>query len=330
MNILILGGTVFLGRHLVKSALSRNHNVTLFNRGQHNPELFPEIEKIRGDRTVSLDPLKGRKFDAVIDTCGYFPRAVRMSAEFLKDSVDHYTFISSISAYKDFSIKGMDENAEIGKIDDESIEEITGESYGPLKVLCENVVADVYKDRALNIRPGLIVGENDPSDRFTYWVKRVSEGGKVFAPDGRNSNVQFIDVKDLADWNIKMTEGKKSGLYNGTGPDYELSFEKFIKACQEVSDKKSEIIWANEKFLADENVSGWTDLPMWIRAEDEGVNNVNVGKAVKDGLTFRPLKETISDTLQFDRTREDHKFRAGLKREREAELIEKWESQNKV
>lgn len=328
MKILILGGTVFLGRHLVKSALRRDHTVTLFNRGQHNPQLFPEIEKVKGDRTVSLDPLKGRKFDAVIDTCGYFPRAVKMSAQFLKNSVDHYTFISSISAYKDFSIKGMDENAETGKIEDESAEEVTGESYGPLKVLCENAVAEIYKDKALNIRPGLIVGENDPSDRFTYWVHRINGGGKVFAPDGKNSNVQFIDVKDLADWTIIMAEEKKSGVYNATGPDYELKFENFIKACQKASGKKSEIIWASEKFIADENVSGWTDLPMWIPKEEEGVNNVNINKAVKDGLKFRPLKETIIDTLKFDKSRKDHVLRAGLKPEKESELIKKWEKQN--
>ncbi|MEP7145930.1 MAG: NAD-dependent epimerase/dehydratase family protein [bacterium] len=327
MNILILGGTVFLGRHLVKSALSRNHTITLFNRGQHNPELFPEIEKIKGDRTVSLDQLKDRKFDAVIDTCGYFPRAVKMSAEFLKDSADHYTFISSVSVYKDFSIKGMDENAVTGKIEDESIEEITGESYGPLKVLCENAVTDIYNDRALNIRPGLIVGENDPSDRFTYWVHRISDGGKVFAPDGRDSNVQFIDVKDLADWTIKMAEEKNSGVYNATGPDYELTFGNFIKACQEVTKKKSEIIWAGEQFITDENVSGWTDLPMWISQEEEGVNNINISKAVKDGLKFRPIKETITDTLKFDKTRKNYVLRAGLKPERESQLIKKWEEQ---
>lgn len=328
MNILILGGTVFLGRHLVKSSLSRGHSVTLFNRGQHNPELFPEIEKIKGDRTVSLDSLKGRKFDAVIDTCGYFPRAVKMSAEFLKDSADHYTFISSISVYKDFSKKGLDENSETGKIGDESIEEVTGESYGPLKVLCENAVAAIYKDKALNIRPGLIVGENDPSDRFTYWVHRINEGGKFLAPDGKNSNVQFIDVKDLADWTVVMAEEKKSGVYNATGPDHKLSFEKFITTCQEVSANNSEIILASEKFIADENVSGWTDLPMWIPEEEEGINNINISKALKDGLKFRPLKETIIDTLKFDKSRKDHVLRAGLKPDRESELIKKWEVLN--
>jgi len=328
MNILILGGTVFVGRHIVKSSLSRGHSVTLFNRGQHNPELFPEIEKIKGDRTVSLDPLKGRKFDAVIDTCGYFPRAVKMSAEFLKDSTDHYTFISTISVYKDFSIKGIDENSETGKIVDESIEEVTGESYGPLKVLCENAVAAIYKDKALNIRPGLIVGENDPTDRFTYWVHRINEGGKFLAPDGKNSNVQFIDVKDLADWTVVMAEEKKSGVYNATGPDYKLSFEKFITTCQEVSANNSEIIRASEKFIADENVSGWTDLPMWIPEEEEGVNNINISKALKDGLKFRPLKETIVDTLKYDGSRKDHVFRAGLKPDRESELIKKWEELN--
>ena len=170
MNILILGGTVFLGRHLVDAALAHGHTVTLFNRGQHNPDLFPNVEKLRGNRDGDLDALKGRRWDAVIDTCGFIPRTVRASAELLANSVDHYTFISSISALADFSQSDQDENAPVAKLkEDDSSEQVTEDSYGPLKALCEEAVEAAMPNRALVIRPGLIVGPHDPTDRFTYW-----------------------------------------------------------------------------------------------------------------------------------------------------------------
>ena len=323
MNILILGGTVFMGIQLVNYAQKRNHNVTLFNRGKRNPDIFPDVEKLFGDRNSDLAPLNGRKFDAVIDTCGHVPGIVRKSAELLKDNTDNYTFISSISAYSDFSKHGQDESGETCKITDGNIEEMTMENYGAMKVLCENVVSEVFGDRALNIRPGLIVGENDWSDRFTYWIHRIDQGGKVLAPDGKKDRVQFIDVKDLSEWTIKMAEGKKSGLYNATGPDYKLTFEEFINTCQKVTGGKAEIIWAKEKFLLDENITPWMELPMWVTEADQGINNMDISKAIKDGLTFRPLEETLMDTLKFDKSRKDYTLRAGLKPERETEVISK-------
>lgn len=324
MNILILGGTIFLGRALVNSALARNHNVTLFNRGIKNPDIFPDIEKLKGDRNGNLELLKGRTFDAVIDTSGHLPGRVRESAELLKDSVGHYTFISSISAYKDFSKNGINEEYPSGEIGDMKTDEMTMENYGPLKALCEKAVTEVFGERALNIRPGLIVGENDWSDRFTYWIHRISQGGKVLAPDAKKGHTQFIDVKDLADWIIKMSEEKKSGLYNATGPDYNLTFEKLFEECKKVSESDAEIVWVSEKFLEEENVAPWTELPLWVPSEEDGVNNVDVSKAIKDGLTFRPLAETLKDTLAFDKTRKDYTLRAGMKEEREKELLIKY------
>jgi len=326
MKILILGGTVFLGKHLVNSALNRGHEVTLFNRGKHNLEWFPEIEKFRGDRDGDLESLRGRKFDAVIDTSGYVPRIVKISTEFLKDKVKHYTFISSISVYKDFSEMGMNENSDVGKLDDESVEQITGETYGPLKYLCERAVEEIYKDNSLIIRPGLIVGENDPSDRFTYWIHRVNEGGKVLAPGPKEKNVQFIDVKDLADWTIKMVEEKKSGTYNATGPDYKLTFEKLIEESKKISGRDAEIEWVDEKFLIDENVGPYVELPLWLPEEMDGGNIVDVKKAISNGLKFRPLEETLRDTLEFDKTRQSYTLRAGLTSDKETELLKKWES----
>lgn len=326
MKILILGGTVFLGKHLVNSALNREHEVTLFNRGVHNPEWFTKIEKLKGDRDGKLESLEGKKFDAVIDTCGYVPRIVKISAEFLKNNVTHYTFISSISVYKDFSETGMNESSEVGKLEDENLEEITGDTYGPLKYLCEKAVEEIYKDRALIIRPGLIVGENDPFDRFTYWPHRVKQGGKVLAPGPKEKNVQFIDVKDLADWTIKMVEEKKSGTYNATGPDYKLSFEKLIEESKKITKSEAEIEWVDEKFLLDENVGAYVELPLWLPDEMDGGNKVNVDKAISNGLKFRSLENTIKDTLEFDKTRQNYTFRAGLTSDKEEELLKKWES----
>ena len=199
MKLLILGGTVFLGRHLVEAAQARGHQLTLFNRGQHNPELFAGVEKLRGDRSGDLSALRGRRWDAVIDTCGYIPRIVRASAELLADAVDHYTFVSSLSVYADTSRPGIDESAPVGQLADETVEDITGETYGPLKALCEQAAGRALPGRVLTVRPGLIVGPHDPTDRFTYWPVRVARGGALLAPGRPERRVAFVDVRDLAE-----------------------------------------------------------------------------------------------------------------------------------
>jgi 2'-hydroxyisoflavone reductase len=218
MEILVIGGTVFLGRALVEAALEKDHRVTLFNRGKSNPECFPEVEKLLGDREIDLSILEGRSWDVVVDTCGYVPRVVRKSAELLADAVEHYTFISTVSVYADLSTPHNDEHAAVGKIEDETIEKVTGETYGPLKALCEQAVMKAMPDRVLVVRPGLIVGPHDPSDRFTYWVQRVSRGGEVLAPKPASMPVEFIDVRDLAEWILRMVEIRETGIYNAVGP----------------------------------------------------------------------------------------------------------------
>ena len=327
MNILILGGTKFLGRHLVDSALARGHNVTLFNRGKTNPGLFPNVETILGDREHDIEKLNGRAWDAVIDVAGYYPRIVRLSATGLERSVGRYVFISSISVYPDSILNkiGIDENDPVGKIEDETIEEITGESYGPLKALCEKTARDIFGDeRALIIRPGLIVGPNDPTDRFTYWPVRVARGGEVLAPEKPNVPVQVVDVRDLSEFIIKMIEEKASGIYNATGPDYELSLGAMLEACKEVSGSDATFTWAAVDFLKQNNVAEWSDMPVWIpdNAESAGFSRVDVSKAIKAGLKFRALNDTICDTIDWANTRPaDHEWRAGLKPEREQELL---------
>ena len=335
MNLLILGGTVFLGRYLVESALARGHRVTLFNRGQHSPELYPAVEKLRGDRDGALGALRGRRWDAVVDTSGYVPRVVRASAELLADAVEHYTFISSISVYPHFRSLGLDESAPVGTLDDPAVEEITGESYGPLKALCEQAVERALTGRALVIRPGLIVGPHDYSDRFTYWVRRVAQGGELLAPAHPNWHTQIIDVRDLAEWTLRMVERLQVGVYNATGPDYDLTIGQLLDTCRTVSGSDARFTWVSEEFLADKEVTPWVELPLWIPQSDPdmlGFSDVSCAKAIAAGLTFRDLAATARDTLAWDYARADAaeppsralQPRAGLNPNREAELLRAW------
>jgi 2'-hydroxyisoflavone reductase len=333
MHLLILGGTVFLGKHIVTAALDRGHRVTLFNRGRHNTHLFPEVEKLKGDRThpETLDVLKERKFDAVIDTCGYVPRIVWESSELLSNSTQCYCFISSISVYKDFKKPDQDESAPVGTLDDPTVEEVTGETYGPLKALCEAAVENALPGRSVTIRPGLIVGPDDPTDRFTYWPHRVAQGGEVLAPGKPDSLTQFIDVRDLAEWTIRLLEQGKVGVYNATGPDYPLTFGELLEVSREVSGSDAGLTWVEESFLEAENVQPWSELPLWIPESQDmpGFSRVDITKAITDGLSFRPLADTVRDTLAWDSQRaEEDTWKNTLKQERETELLKNWHSSN--
>lgn len=328
MKILILGGTVFLGRHLVESAIERGHEVTLFNRGQHSADLYPTIEKLRGDRDGGLDVLRGRRWDAVVDTSGYVPRLVRASADALKDAVDRYAFISTISVYSDLSVSGVDEEAPVGLLDDETTEEVGGETYGPLKVLCERAVEETMPGQTLTIRPGLIVGPFDPTDRFTYWPHRAAQGGDMLAPAPPDRRVQFIDARDLAEWTVRMVENRATGTYNATGSDESLSFGWLLDACIDGGGVDTRPVWIDEAFLLEQGVGPWVELPLWTPAADEsmrGLMAVNVRKAIDAGLTFRPLTDTVRDTLLWDATRpSDVERPAGLSHEREAVVLRAW------
>jgi 2'-hydroxyisoflavone reductase len=324
MKILILGGTKFLGRHLVDAALARGHEVTLFNRGKTDPNLFPDLETILGDRGQDIEKLAGREWDAVVDVAGYVPRIVRMSAQALEKSVKKYVFISSISVYGDFKQAGIDESYPVGKLEDESVEEVTGETYGPLKALCEKTVQDIYGDRALIVRPGLIVGPHDPTDRFTYWPMRVKRGDDVITPDKPQTPIQIIDVRDLSEFIIKLIEDDASGIYNATGPDSELMMGEFLDACKRVSGSVAAFHWASVEFLQEHEVAPWSDMPVWIpdTEEEAGFSRVDVSKAIKAGLKFRPLEETIRDTITWAETRPaDHQWRAGLDPTKEKILL---------
>lgn len=327
MRLLILGGTVFLGRHIVETALARGHEITLFNRGKDNPDLFPQVEKLRGDRTADLSPLAGRQWDAVIDTSGYLPRVVRASAELLAPAIGHYTFISTISVFADNSIIGMDESAPVAELHDELTEEVTGETYGPLKARCEAMVEEALPGRTLVIRPGLIVGPHDPTDRFTYWPHRIAAGGEVLAPGRCNQPVQVIDVRDLAEWIVRMVERAATGTYNATGPEDPLPLGDIFNTCAAASGSDARLTWVSEQFLLEAGVAPWTDLPLWLPDTPDmaGMLQVDCSKARAAGLSFRPLGETAAGTLDWALSRPpDTVWQAGISREREAELLASW------
>jgi 2'-hydroxyisoflavone reductase len=327
MDLLILGGTRFLGRYLVEAAQEDGHRVTLFNRGLSGPDLFPEVETIKGDREGYLSALRGRRWDAVIDTCGYVPRVVRASAGLLADAVDHYTFVSSISVYSDVIGAGADESAPVEELEDPTVEEVTGETYGGLKALCERAAGEEMTGRVLNVRPGLISGPHDPTDRFTYWPRRVADGGEVLAPDRPERQVQYIDVRDLAGWMIKMSVEQRTGTYNATGPAYELRMGKLLEDCEAVGGE-AQIVWVSEEFLEENGVEPFTEMPLWVPREYAGMLEVDCGRAIAAGLTFRPVPETIGDVLEWDSKRGEPDLAAGLKPERERELLSAWSGGN--
>jgi 2'-hydroxyisoflavone reductase len=328
MDLLILGGTRFLGRYLVEAALRDDHGVTLFNRGISDPDLFPEVETIRGDRAGDLSALRGRRWDAAIDTCGYVPRVVRASAGLLADAVDHYTFVSSISVYTDDIGPGADEDAPVEELEDPTVEEVTGETYGGLKVLCERAAEEEMPGRVLNVRPGLISGPHDPTDRFTYWPRRVAAGGEVLAPDQPECQVQFIDVRDLAGWMVEMSAEQQTGTYNATGPDYRLRMGELLHECEAVGGGGARLVWVSEEFLEENGVEPFTEMPLWVPREYAAMQEVDPGRAMAAGLTFRPVSETIRDVLEWDRMRAGKDLAAGLKPERERELLAAWHGGN--
>ncbi len=321
MRLLILGGTVFVGRHLVEAALAAGHGVTLFNRGRHDPDLFPGVEKLRGDRDGDLRALEDGRWDAVVDTCGYVPRVVGQSAKLLADRVDHYTFISSISVYEDFSQPGITEDAPVGMLADPTVEEVTGETYGPLKALCEEAAAAAMPGQVLAIRPGLIVGPHDPTDRFTYWPVRVARGGPVLAPGGPDHPVQFVDVRDLAAWTLALIERRATGIYNATGPAEPFTLGELLERCRRVTDSDATFVWADEAFLTARELQPFTELPLWTPAAVQGIEQVDCRKAMAAGLTFRPTDAILADTLAWYQAARGDGLRAGLDAAREAALI---------
>ena len=330
MNILFLGGTLFLGRHLVEIALERGHTVTLFNRGRSSPGLFPQVETLHGDRKVSLTPLAERQWDVVIDTSGYHPTDVRASAAFLAPNIGRYLFISTISVYSDFSTPNPDENAPVARLENPDTAEVSGETYGPLKTHCEDVVQEIYGARGLIIRPGLIVGPSDPTDRFTYWPVRVQQGGEILAPENPDVPVQYIDVRDLAAWTLTAAEANLSGIYNATGPATRHTIGELLESCRDVAATPATFNWVTREFIAANQIAPFVEIPLWVPPDMAGLLTINCQRAIAAGLTFRPRPETVRDTLDWHATRPfDYQLKAGLAPARESELLAAWHQQTK-
>lgn len=322
MRLLVIGGTVFLGRHIVSLAMAAGHQVTTFNRGTHELAEQAGVEKLRGNREGDLSALSGRTFDAVIDTCGYNPDIVRHSSNFLSHAVGTYVFISTISVYGDFSQIGISEEHPTARTQ-------PGEegNYGSLKADCERVIAEVAPENSLIVRPGLIVGPYDPTDRFTYWPARFARGGQLIVPARLDRLVQFIDVRDLATWVIGIAERQERGIYNATGPDGRVSLGDFFEACDETvgSGRNCQLVKADDAVLEIAGVAPWTGLPLWLPAtmtRFAGMMRIDRRKAVSAGLACRPMRDTIADTLEWDQARDPSIARlAGLSEEVERALL---------
>ncbi|MEE4162042.1 MAG: NAD-dependent epimerase/dehydratase family protein [Woeseiaceae bacterium] len=329
LDILVLGGTGFIGPHMVREALRRGHSVTLFNRGRTNNEIFPDLETIKGDRGGDLEGLKGRRWDVVIDNSGYVPRHVENSATLLADVVDHYLFISTVSVYASFA-EPMDEDSPLGTIEDETIEEVNGETYGPLKVLCEKrATAAMGEDRITVLRPTYICGPGDHTDRFSYWPVRTSMGGAMLWPGSAEHTTQIIDVRDLAHFTIDCVEKKTAGVYNTCTPRDSYTFGQFLEDSVAVTAADIEPVWVDEAFIEQQELFG--SLPVWhpMSGEYAHIASASGARARAAGLRNRPVRETIRDLLHWWETQPDsrtHTMRAGLSLEREAELIELYRS----
>jgi 2'-hydroxyisoflavone reductase len=331
LNILVLGGTGFLGPHMVREALRRGHTVTLFNRARTNSTLFPDLETIKGDRDNGLDGLKGRSWDAVLDNSGYVPRHVQDSARLLAANTDRYVYTSTVSVYADFNIHNL-ESSPLATIADETVEEVTGETYGPLKALCEKRVAsEISADKLTIIRPTYVCGPGDHTDRFSYWPIRTRKGGEMIWPGKPSDVIQIIDVNDLANFTVDCVDNNVSGVFNAVNPAGKYTMADLLEDSQAVSGTTVDPLWVSEEFLYENDLAGSRSIPIWSPTGGEnGGSGTFSGEAARAaGLHNRPERETARNVLTWwDAQSEERRadMKAGLSPDREAELIEAWKA----
>ena len=326
LNILVLGGTGFIGPHFVRYALSRGHNITLFNRGRTNTHLFPEAEKLVGDRDSDLSALEGRTWDAVLDNSGYTPGQVRRSVDLLKDACDQYLFTSTRAVYHEFTSEVMDEDAPVGP---REIPESEWEGYGPNKVLAERIVMDAFGERTLITRPPIVVGPGDRSDRFTYWVDRIDDGGDILVQGSMTDPIQFVDVRDLSEFYVHLLEQQTRGVFNTEGPGSALNTAGLVHGIKAITSTPSRFHWVDWDFLIDRGEVPQDTLVFWQppRGRYLRYGHMDNSRAIAAGMTFRPLAVIAKDTLEWHRSRPPEnraRLRTGLTREREAELLSMW------
>ncbi len=328
-RILILGGTGFIGPHMVRRALERGHEVTLFNRGRSAADLFPHVETLIGDRNDDLTALEGRQWDVVIDNSATNPKWVRDSTRLLRDSVDIYFFTSTRSVFRDFSQVGMDVDGPLWEVDRGAVDRGERLGYGPDKVLCEMEVREVFEDRTLIVRPGIIVGPGDHTDRFTYWPARIHQGGEVLAPGDPDNPVMFIDIRDMAEWYIHLVERRTTGTFMALGPEAPLTFAEMLYGIKAVTNTPVTFTWADTDFLLEQGVRPYADMPLWRPARDEyaGFQRFDLRRSIDAGLRYRPFAVTARDTLDFHLARpfaQQVELRAGVTSVRESELLTAW------
>lgn len=333
LDILVLGGTGFIGPHMVREALRRGHSVSLFNRGRTNDELFPDLETIKGDRDGGLDGLMGRSWDAVVDNSGYVPRHVRDSARLLAGGSQRYIYVSSVSVYADFTVDNS-EDSPLATIADESIEEVTGETYGPLKALCEkHAAAEIEPGKLTILRPTYIAGPGDHTDRFSYWPIRTRQGGEMVWPGTPDDVIQVIDVRDLATFVVDCLEKDISGTYNMVSTAGAYTMGDLLDDSQVVTTKKVEPVWISEDFAYEEGLIGGRALPIWHpkTGADAAGGIFSSERSRKAGLQSRPGRETVRDLLRWWDTLSAERtgnLRAGLDADREATVIAAWKERN--
>jgi 2'-hydroxyisoflavone reductase len=316
---------------MVRHALGRGHTLTLFNRGRTNTHLFPEVEKLVGDRSHDLESLKGHKWDVVIDNSSSDPRWTRDSAQLLKDAADLYAFTSTRSTYSDFTEIGLDESGPLYDVDISQTDDADNLGYGQRKVLCEKETERAFPGRALIVRPPLIVGPGDRTDRFTYWPVRIHRGGEILAPGDGGDPVGFIDVRDLAEFYIRLVEVSATGPYNAFGPESPMTMAGLLHGIRAITSTPLSFTWVDTDFLLEREVRPYTNLPLWMPARGDrvGFNRFNLSKVLNAGLTYRPLAVTAKDTLEYQLSRpkeEQQNMRNGLPADREQALLEEWHS----
>jgi nucleoside-diphosphate-sugar epimerase len=318
VRLLLLGGPLFLGRAVIDAALDRGHELTLFNRGTTGTGLYTEVERIVGDRDGGLDGLRGRSWDAVVDTSGYVPRVVGASARLLADAARHYVFVSSIAVYASFA-EVVDEDAPLAELSEPGSEEV-GRDYGALKALCEQAVEAAFPGRTTAVRAGLIVGPHDPTGRFTYWPHRIARGGDVLVPGPAWRLLQLVDVRDLAAWIVTLAEDRLAGPFNATGP---TTMGAVVDAAKRMTGSSARPVEVDDAFLSENEVGEWMELPLWVDPRNDGWQKfleVDVSRAIAAGLAFRSLDDTVAATLSSAEVVDG----VGLTPERERELLEAW------
>jgi 2'-hydroxyisoflavone reductase len=345
LEILVLGGTGLIGPPMVEYALARGHKLTLFNRGKTNSHLFPDVERIKGDRNDDITELEkavagGRRWDVVIDNTASLPRWVSESAGLLSGAADLYLYTSSISAYADSSVPGADETASVGEIsaEDEALvkttKDITGLNYGPLKARCEEEARNAFPGKSIVVRPGLIVGPGDYSDRFSYWPIRIFGGGEVMAPGNPDDPVQFIDCRDLGEWYIRLVETKAIGTYNGVGPRSPMTIAGMLYGIRAAVDNEISFTWVDADFLEEYEVQPWMEMTVWVPPVGEyaGFSSSSIQRALDAGLSFRPLADTAKATMDYWNSLPEErraKPKAGLPAEKEKKVLAAWHARAK-